>query len=119
MQKWAERFYSSGVWRSTQKAFLTANPECELCRAEGEEGSLAKIAHHKVWLTRQNINDPKITLDWGNLQAVCQKHHNQIHHRTEQKRNYDFLPDGTLIRRTSPHQEQPLRGGHHREGEVN
>lgn len=37
------------------------------------------MAHHKVYITPTNINDPNITLNWDNLEALCQECHNKEH----------------------------------------
>jgi 5-methylcytosine-specific restriction endonuclease McrA len=49
---------------------------CERCAAPG------KIVHHKKYITPDNINDPNITLNWDNLELVCQECHNKEHHET-------------------------------------
>ena len=58
---------------------------CELCLKEGIY-TPADIVHHKVYINPTNIDNPDITLNWKNLQAVCITHHNQIHNRTVQRR---------------------------------
>ena len=37
--------------------------------------------HHRVYLTPQNIGDPAVTLNFGNLELLCQRCHNDEHHR--------------------------------------
>ena len=70
----AKRFYASAKWKRTQEAVMKAhNYVCQRC------GRPAKIVHHKTWLTPENINDPNITLDWSNLEPLCQDCHNQEH----------------------------------------
>lgn len=73
-QIWAEWFYNSKVWINCRLAFLTSKFFiCERC------GGAATIAHHKIYLTPENINDPEITLNWDNLEALCQDCHNREH----------------------------------------
>lgn len=70
----ARRFYSSTVWRKTQAAFMASRHyTCERC------GRAARIVHHKVYITPQNIDDVNITLSWDNLEALCLECHNTEH----------------------------------------
>ena len=46
---------------------------CERC------GGLARIVHHRRYITPQNIHDPAIALDWANLEALCIDCHNAEH----------------------------------------
>lgn len=67
-------FYKSKAWQRTQAAFMSSkNGICERC------GEPARIVHHKTYITRANINNPAITLDWANLEALCQECHNKEH----------------------------------------
>jgi hypothetical protein len=71
---YAVSFYNSLAWRRCQTAFMKSkNYICERC------GGLAKIAHHIIFITPENISDPMITLNWDNLQALCLDCHNSIH----------------------------------------
>ena len=52
MQPWAEWFYKSKEWQECREAFLQSKFYlCERC------GGVATIAHHKVALSPENIND--------------------------------------------------------------
>lgn len=70
----ARAFYASAKWKRTQAAVMRAY--CYTCQRCGKP---AKIVHHKVWLTPENITDPNITLNWDNLEPLCQDCHNQEH----------------------------------------
>lgn len=75
MKPWAEWFYKSNAWTECRYAFLVSKYFiCERC------SGAAVIAHHKIYLTPQNIHDPDITLNWDNLEALCQDCHNKEHH---------------------------------------
>ena len=64
MKPWAERFYNSDAWRSCRDSFLKSKGYlCERCSTP-DDPVTAKIAHHKTYLTKQNINDPYIALSW-------------------------------------------------------
>lgn len=76
-QEWAVSFYKSKAWEDCRFAFLQSKfGLCERC------GGAASIVHHKVRLTPQNINNPDVTLNWNNLEALCQECHNEEHHST-------------------------------------
>lgn len=64
---------------------------CERC------GEPAKICHHKIYLTRDNINNPYITLCWDNLEALCQDCHNKEHHKEGPKLRYSFDEEGNIV----------------------
>lgn len=71
---WAIKFYGSTKWHQVRTAYMTHQHwQCERC----EEG--AEICHHKIYLTPSNINDPTITLAWGNLEALCRLCHEDEH----------------------------------------
>jgi len=58
---------------------------------------MAKIAHHKTYLTSDNIHDANISLAWANLEALCQDCHNREHHATERVQRYKFGKGGDLL----------------------
>ncbi len=82
-QQWREAvaaFYVSGVWIDCARAYRDSNPLCERCRKKGEI-SLAEQVHHKIKLTPENINNPDITLNWDNLEALCGDCHREEHRK--------------------------------------
>lgn len=97
MKPWAERFYNSDAWRACRFAFLRSKGcLCERCSTP-DDPVVAKIAHHKIYLTAKNVNDPYIALSWDNLEALCQDCHNKEHHRSERKKRYSFDAEGNLV----------------------
>lgn len=73
---YATSFYNSGAWKKTQAAYMMSQHYvCERC------GNVARIVHHIRYLTPKNISDPKMTLGWDNLEALCQECHNNEHFR--------------------------------------
>jgi 5-methylcytosine-specific restriction endonuclease McrA len=101
MRVWAERFYGGEAWRDCREAFLQSKGYlCERC-STANNPTAAKIAHHKIYLTRENINDPAIALAWANLEALCQNCHNKEHHAGETKPRYDFDAEGNVIPKAS------------------
>lgn len=97
VKPWAERFYNSDAWRVCREAFLQSKGcLCERCSTP-DDPVVAKIAHHKTYLTKANINNPYITLSWDNLEALCQDCHNKEHHRSTRKKRYSFDANGNLV----------------------
>ncbi len=86
-------FYDSAAWIRCRNGYMQSrNYICEIC------GDAATICHHKKHITAANINDPLITLNWENLQAVCLTCHNQIHFTTSPtKDGLTFDSQGNLI----------------------
>lgn len=67
-------FYKSSKWQDCRLAFLESRHfMCERC------GHVATIAHHKIYLTPENMDDPRISLSFDNLEALCKKCHNAEH----------------------------------------
>lgn len=92
----ARGFYNSQKWRDTQKAYmLSKNYICERC------GKVASIVHHKTYLNPGNINDPNITLNWDNLEALCSTCHQNEHFLTSNRVTAEglaFDDQGNLIK---------------------
>ena len=67
-------FYKSQAWKKTQAAYMESqNHVCERCK------DVARVVHHRQYIGPHNINDPCITLDWANLEALCMDCHAQEH----------------------------------------
>ena len=98
MKPWAERFYASDAWHACRDAYLASRMYlCERCSA-AYEVVVAKVVHHKIPLTPDNIDDPYITFAWENLEALCQDCHNKEHHKgTARDKRYAFDDDGNVI----------------------
>ena len=84
MREFAKSFYKSKAWLNCSRAYmLSVNYVCERC------GGVASICHHKKWLSPNNINDPTITLNWDNLEALCIDCHNVEHMQKRTKVTFD------------------------------
>ena len=94
-QEWAKSLYSSLAWHKCRDSFyISRNGLCERC---GEAGL---IVHHKVWLTPSNINDPSITLNWDNLELLCNECHSKEHLGSEATtEEVMFDSNGNLIKK--------------------
>ncbi|NMD90787.1 HNH endonuclease [Staphylococcus hominis] len=67
-------FYRSNRWKKCKNAYMQSqNYICERC------GNLADICHHKIWLNESNVDDPMMTYNWDNLEALCIDCHNKEH----------------------------------------
>ncbi|MFT8889466.1 MAG: HNH endonuclease [Ethanoligenens sp.] len=90
----AEYFYKSKRWRKCRDGLMQSRHFiCERC------GQRATVAHHKVHVSPDNINDPGITLSWDNLQALCADCHAKVHgNGTGVPDGYAFDAEGNLVR---------------------
>ena len=80
-----ERFYTTRAWRKSRSAFLKEKGGlCEICLSKGLIEPAVHV-HHRVPITPENLSDPRITLDHGNLMALCEECH-QAQHRTKRWR---------------------------------
>jgi len=93
LQPFAEAFYKSKAWLDCRGAYISSVLGlCEKCGAGG------KIAHHIIELTPLNINDPSITLNFDNLQLLCQDCHNKVRGQTDAVREgLRFDENGNLV----------------------
>ena len=84
MKQYAETFYKSKTWQHTRNAYIkSVGGLCEKCLKKGIYKAAVEV-HHMKHITPKNINDPGVTLNWGNLIALCRECHRQEH--TRQKR---------------------------------
>lgn len=89
-------FYNSKRWKDCRDAYLASkNHLCERCKAKGLYEP-ARVVHHKIYLTKENVNDPSISLNFDNLEALCQDCHNNEHFGDHDKR-YKVDEQGRLI----------------------
>ena len=101
MREFAERFYKSKAWQKTRDLYAkSVHGLCEDCLAKGELVP-GQIVHHLEELTPENINDPTVTLAFGNLRLVCRDHHKQ-YHRPGRQRRYCVDESGRVILRNTP-----------------
>lgn len=79
MREFAEHFYKSIAWKNCRDAYMKkVGGLCEECYKLGLIVPAEEV-HHKIHLTADNINDPNITLSFGNLIALCREHHRREH----------------------------------------
>jgi len=97
-----EAFYVSWKWRKCREAFAKSKGNmCERCLARGiiEAGSKEHPleAHHKIPLTDANVDDPKVALNWENLELLCKKCHDE--ERERKTKRWRVNEDGSVILR--------------------
>ncbi|MCL2052783.1 MAG: HNH endonuclease [Lachnospiraceae bacterium] len=96
MKEYARTFYSSKAWKATREAVkIRAFGLCERCTRQGVFKP-GKIAHHKVYLTTENISNPKIALDFSQIEFICEDCHNK-EHKEKSKKNYRFNSKGEIV----------------------
>lgn len=72
-------FYGTPAWKACRRAYTKAcGGLCERCLARGIYKA-GEIVHHKIPLTPENMNDPRITLSFSNLQLLCRDCHALTH----------------------------------------
>ena len=86
-------FYHSPQWRRARAAYLEYRHHiCERC------GRPANFVHHKLHITPENVNDPSVTLDPDNFEALCHECHNAEHFGSgATATGLKFDGDGNLI----------------------
>ena len=95
-----EAFYVSRTWRKCRKAFANSKGNlCERCLKKGiiEPGSKERPleVHHKIPLTDENITDPKVSLNWENLELLCKTCHDK--ERERKAKRWKVGADGRVI----------------------
>lgn len=84
MKEFAESFYKSTGWKNCRDAYLKSKGGlCEECYKMGKIVPAEEV-HHIVFITPDNVNDPNVTLNFGNLVALCRECHRRKH--TNRKR---------------------------------
>lgn len=92
-----EKFYTSRVWRKCRKAFAESKGNlCERCLKRGiiNAGTPEQPleAHHKEPLTAENVKDPRVALNWDNMELLCKPCHDKERERKAKRWRVD--PDG-------------------------
>ena len=100
MKDYAKTFYKSKAWQKCRAGYMkSVGGLCERCLMRGLIVP-GVIVHHKCYLSPDNIDDTSVTLNWDNLECLCQECHNQEHLRGEKKFRYHICENGRVV--TSP-----------------
>lgn len=76
-KEWAKPFYNGKKWNKCKDGYkqirlLIDGGLCEVCHKEP-----GYIVHHKIPLTRDNINNPEVSLNYDNLSYECKSCHDK------------------------------------------
>lgn len=75
----AKSFYKSKNWQRCREGYAKSKGHlCERCLSQGIYKP-GEIVHHRIELNPDNIQDPCISLGWGNLELLCRDCHGQAH----------------------------------------
>ena len=97
MRSIEQSFYHSRAWKDTAKLYMQkVSYMCERCKAQGKYNP-ARVVHHKIHLTKENVRDPSISLSFDNLEALCQDCHNKEHFGDKTPARYKIDENGDLI----------------------
>jgi len=93
-------FYNSQAWKKTRRSYKqSVGGLCERCLKRGIIAS-ADVVHHIVPLTKDNITDFNLSLNWDNLQALCRKCHADVHdemYAEKSGRRYKVNENGKVV----------------------
>ena len=97
----ARKFYMSPEWIRCRESYAVSRGWlCERCAAEGKIIPGVEV-HHKIRLTRENLRDPDVALNWENLELLCKdchlKEHDKRVARTDEGGHVDI--DELILRR--------------------
>jgi 5-methylcytosine-specific restriction endonuclease McrA len=92
--KFAAAFYHSAAWANCRKEYAhSVGGLCERCLKAGKITPGTQV-HHKQHLTPGNLNNPEITLNWNNLELLCdechEKEHRKVRWRTDAEGRITF-----------------------------
>ena len=91
IKPFAQKFYNSPAWKNTREVYSkSVGGLCERCLSKGLYNP-GEIVHHKIHLTPENINDPRVTLDPANLENLCRECHAAEHERRKRRFKVDEL----------------------------
>ena len=109
MEQYAKAFYFSAAWKACRTAYLKkAGGLCERCLRKGLYVPAA-IVHHKRHITPDNITDPRVTLSFDNLEALCWSCHEKEH--KGRQRRYTVDAGGHVIAQDDAQGACAARGG--------
>lgn len=90
-KEFAKPFYHSPEWKKAQRLYIKqAGGLCERCLQRGII-TPGVIVHHKIHLTPDNINDPKVTLNMDLLCLLCRECHAKEHTANKKRYSVDEL----------------------------
>lgn len=89
----AEGFYGRTAWRKLAIAYRKKVCFCERCTKRGILGIPGEIVHHKIHLNKDNIKNPRISLNEANLELLCRECHEEEHKRQKANKSPRYRVD--------------------------
>lgn len=77
-KEFAKTFYNSKSWKRCRASYITHRQSIDGGMCEECNESVGYIVHHRIPISRDNINNPEITLDFKNLEYVCKACHDRM-----------------------------------------
>ena len=97
--EWAQSFYGSAQWKKCRQGYISYKGGlCERCLSKGLVVP-GNHVHHKMYLTPENITNPAISLNWSNLELLCEKCHEDVHNGPHSKKRMTIGKDGKVTAR--------------------
>lgn len=94
-------FYCRKPWRDLSYSLkIEANGKCNRCK-ESILDFKYLIAHHKVELTEDNVDEPNISLNPKLIEIICHQCHNKEHRRFGNKKNVYIVYGSPLSGKTT------------------
>ena len=118
-REFAKAFYQSRQWQKCRAAYIAYRKSIDGGMCESCHEVPGYIVHHKIHLTPENINDPDISLGFGNLKYDCHACHNAEHGAAAVPGliEYTFDSQGNLV--PVPTKNDQGVGEHEPGGEIN
>ena len=101
-KEFSKQFYGSSAWIKCRASYIASvQGLCERCL---EKGYIVNgyIVHHKILLTPNNIDNPDVTLNWNELEYLCQPCHNTEHmgtHKQVVREGLEFNSKGERVKK--------------------
>lgn len=74
-KEWAKSFYRSKKWIKCRNTYIKTRIMADGGLCEECHNQPGYIVHHKVILTKENILDPEVSLNYGLMEYVCKECH--------------------------------------------
>lgn len=76
-KEWAKAFYKSKAWQRCRQAYIDQRIGVDGGLCEECQDAPGYIVHHEILLTRENLNNPEVSLNHEHMKYVCKKCHDE------------------------------------------
>lgn len=76
-KEWARIFYNSKQWKQCRESYIKERIRIDGGLCEQCHQNPGYMLHHKVILTKENISNPDVTLNWELLNWECKSCHDR------------------------------------------